>query len=38
MGRKFTDAALNWYTYKKECYSEYASMKTYEDYIFGRWF
>jgi hypothetical protein len=38
MGRKFTDAALKWYTYKKECYSEYASMKAYEDYIFGRWF
>jgi len=36
--RKFTDAALKWYTYKKECYSEYASMKAYEDYIFGRWF
>jgi len=36
MGRKFTDAALKWYTYKKECYSEYASMKAYEDYIFGR--
>ena len=38
MGRKFSDAALKWYTYKKECYSEYASMKAYEDYIYGRWF
>ena len=38
MGRKFTDAALKWYTYKKECYSEYASMKAFEDYIYGRWF
>ena len=38
MGRKFTEAALKWYTYKKECYSEYASMKAYEDYIYGRWF
>jgi len=23
---------------QKECYSEYASMKAYEDYIYGRWF
>ena len=38
MGRKFTEAALKWYTYKKECYSECASMKAYEDYIYGRWF
>ena len=26
MGRKLTDAALKWYTYKKECYSENASI------------
>jgi hypothetical protein len=38
MGRKFTESALKWYTYKKECYAEYASMKAYEDYIYGRWF
>ena len=37
MGRKFTESALKWYTYKKECYAEYASMKAYEDYIYGRW-
>ena len=38
MGRKFTESALKWYTYKKECYAEYASMKACEDYIYGRWF
>lgn len=30
MGRKLTDAALKWYTYKKECYSENASINAYE--------
>ena len=38
MGRKFTESALKWYTYKKECYFEYASIKAYEDYIYGRWY
>ena len=38
IGRNFTESALKWYTYKKECYAEYASMKAYEDYIYGRWF
>jgi hypothetical protein len=38
MGRKFSAATLKWYTYKKECYSEYASMKAYEDYIYSRCF
>ena len=38
MGRKFTDAALKWHTYKKECYSDDTSMKAFEDYIYGRWF
>ena len=38
MGRKFTPAAMKWYTYKKECYSEYASIKAYEDYVYGRCF
>jgi len=33
-----TESALKWCTYKKECYAEYASMKAYEDYIYGRWF
>lgn len=36
MGRKFTDATLKWYTYKKECYFEYASLKAFEDHIYGR--
>ena len=31
MGRKFTDAALKWYTDKKKCYFEYASMKAFKD-------
>ena len=33
-----TESALKWCTYTKECYAEYASMKAYEDYIYGRWF
>jgi hypothetical protein len=29
MGRKFSEAALKWYTYKKEYYSEYAIRRLY---------